>query len=138
MKVKMSVTQSCCTLCDPMDYSLLGSSSHGILQARVLEWVAISFSNLPAIRLPHCSWKVCECVCMLSCVQLFATPWTIACQPPLSIGISRQEYWSGLSFPSPEDLPNPRIEPASPVSPALAGIFFTTAPPGNDLPTTHA
>ena len=50
----------------------------------------------------------------LSCVRLCATPWTAACQAPLSMGFSRQEYWSGLPFPSPEDLPNPGIEPRSP------------------------
>ena len=50
----------------------------------------------------------------LSHVQLFVTPWTVACQAPLSMGISRQEYWSGLPFPSPGDLPDPRIEPGSP------------------------
>ena len=66
----------------------------------------------------------------LSHVQLFATPWTIACQAPLSLGFSRQEYWSGLPFPSPGDLPDPGIEPESFVSPALAGGFITTAPPG--------
>ena len=47
--------------------------------------------------------------------QLFETPWTVACQAPLSVGFSRQEYWSGLPFPSPGDLPNPGIEPGSPV-----------------------
>ena len=50
----------------------------------------------------------------LSCVQLFATPWTVACQAPLSMGFSRQDYWSGLPFPSSGDLPNPGIEPRSP------------------------
>ena len=59
-----------------------------------------------------------------------ATPWTTACQAPLSIGFSRQEYWSGLPFPFPGDLPDPGIEPTPPVSPALAGGFFTTAPLG--------
>ena len=71
--------------------------------------------------------------CMLShfsCVQLFATLWTVACQAPLSMGFSRQEYWSGLPSPPPGDLPNPGIEPISPASPALAGRFFTTEPPG--------
>ena len=63
----------------------------------------------------------------LSCVQLFAIPWTVAHQAPLSIGFSRQEYWSGLPFPSPGDLPDSRIKPTSP---ALAGGFFTTEPPG--------
>ena len=61
----------------------------------------------------------------LSCVQLFPTPWTIACQSPLSMGFPMQEYWSGLLFPSPGDLPDPGIEP-----PTLAGGFFTTEPPG--------
>ena len=66
---------------------------------------------------------------MLSCfspVQLFATPWTVACQAPLCVGFSQQEYWSGLPCPSPGDLPDTEIEPASFISPALAGGFFTT------------
>ena len=88
------VTQSCLTLCDPMDCRLPGSSVRGILQARVLEWVAISFS--------------------FSHVQLFGTPWTVAHQSPLSMEFSRQEDWSGLPFPSPGDLPDPRIKPRSP------------------------
>ena len=54
---------------------------------------------------------------MLSYVQLFVTPWTVAHQAPLPIGFIRQEYWSGLPFPSPGDLPDPGIEPTSPVSP---------------------
>ena len=58
------------------------------------------------------------------------TLWTIAHQAPLSVGFSRQEYWSGLLFPSLGDLANPGIEPEFPVSPALAGVFFTTEPPG--------
>ena len=49
----------------------------------------------------------------LSCIQLIATPWTVACQDPLSMGFSRQEYWSGLLFPSPGDLPDPGMEPGS-------------------------
>ena len=60
----------------------------------------------------------------------FATSWTIALHDPLSMGFSRHEYWSGLPFPSPGDLPNPGIEP---MSPALAGGFFTTEPPGKPL-----
>ena len=64
---------------------------------------------------------------LLSRVQLFATPWTVAYQAPPSVGFSRQECWSGLPFPSPGDLPNPGTEP---VSPALAGGFFTTEPSG--------
>ena len=76
------------------------------------------------------------CAQLLSCVQLLATPWTVAHQAPLSLEFSRQEYWNGLTFPPPGDLPNPGIEPASPVSPALAGGFFTTAPPGK--PSSHS
>ena len=59
----------------------------------------------------------------LSCIWLFETSWTVACQAPLSMGFSRQEYWRGLPFPSPRDLPNPQIEPVSPI---LADRFFTT------------
>ena len=62
--------------------------------------------------------------CELSHVQLFATPWTRAYQAPLSMRFSRQEYWSGLPFPSPGDIPHPGMEPESSVSPALAGEFF--------------
>ena len=62
--------------------------------------------------------------CVLSRVQLFGTPWTIARQAPLSMGSSRQEYWSGLPCPPPGDLLNPGIEPASPTSPVLTGGFF--------------
>ena len=67
--------------------------------------------------------------CMLSHVQLFATLWTVAHQAPLSMGFSRQEYWSGLTFPTLRDLPVPGIKSESVVSPALAGRFFTTVPP---------
>ena len=85
--------QSCPTLCDPTDSSSPGSPVPGILQARTLEWVAISFSN---------SWKWKVKVKSLSCVRLFVTPWTAAYQAPLSMGFSRQEYWSGLPLPSPK------------------------------------
>ena len=66
----------------------------------------------------------------LSRVQLFATPWTVAYQAPLSMGFSRQECWSGLPFSSPRDLPDPGIEPASPMSPALQVHSLSTEPPG--------
>ncbi|XP_060263209.1 dynein light chain Tctex-type 3 isoform X1 [Ovis aries] len=74
------------------------------------------------------------CMCMLSHfspVRLFVTPWTVAHQVPLSTGSPRQEYWSGLPFPSPGDLPAPGIEPTSLMSPALAGRFLPLVPPGN-------
>ena len=67
------------------------------------------------------------CACRLSHDQLFATPWTVDCQAPLSMEFFRQEYWSGLPFPPAGDLSYPRIKPMSPVSPALAGGFFTTS-----------
>ena len=67
---------------------------------------------------------------MLSRVSLFVTPWTVAYQALPSMEFSRQEYWNGLPFPSPEDLPDPGIEPMSLASSALAGRFFTTVPPG--------
>ena len=72
---------------------------------------------------------------VLSSIRLFATLWTVDRQASLSTGFSRQEYWSGLAFPSPGDLPNPAIEHVSLVSPALAGGFFKTVPPGK--PTIH-
>ena len=84
--------QSCLTLYDPTDGSPPGFAVPGILQARTLEWVAIPFSN---------AWKWKVKVKSLSCVRLLATPWTAAYQAPLSIGFSRQEYWSGLPLPSP-------------------------------------
>ena len=59
-------------------------------------------------------------VCVLSCVQLFETPWTVACQAPQSVVFSRQEHWNGFPFPPPGDLPDTGIKPESPVSPALA------------------
>jgi len=84
--------QLCPTLCDPRDGSPPGSPVPGILQARTLEWVAISFSN---------AWKWKNTVKSLSRVRLLATPWTAAHQASLSMGFSRQEYWSGLPLPSP-------------------------------------
>ena len=80
-------------LCDPIDGSPPGSPVPGILQARTLEWVAISFSN---------AWKWKVKVKLLSRVRLLATPWTVAHQAPPSMGFSRQEYWSGLSLSSPD------------------------------------
>ena len=84
--------QSCLTLCHPVDISPPGSAVPGILQARTLEWVAISFSNEGKCKVQ---------VKSLSHVRLFTTPWTSAYQAPLSMGFSRQEYWSGVPLHSP-------------------------------------
>ena len=140
-KVKVKA-QSCQTPSDPMGCNLPGSSVHGIFQARVLEWVAISFptgSSRPRDRTcvshivgrPFTVWATrevhrCEVLSRFSHIQLFVTLWTAACQALLSMGFSRQEYWSGLPCPSPGDLPHPGMEPESLMSPALAGGFFAT------------
>ena len=135
-----------------MDCSLPFFSAHGILQARILEWVAIigSFSrgifltqgwNLgsPALwtdsllsEIPLLTVKVK--VKSLSHVQLFATPWTVAYQASLSMGFSKQEYWSGLPFPSPGDLPNPGIKSGSP---ALEADALTSEPQGGPYYSTR-
>ena len=86
--------QSCPTLCDPIDGSPPGSPVPGILQVRT-EWVAISSSN---------AWKWKVKVKSLSRIWLLATPWTAAFQAPLSMGFSRQEYWSGVPSPSPNSI----------------------------------
>ena len=96
--------QSCPTLCDPIDGSPLGSPVPGILQARTLEWVAISFSN---------AWKWKVKVKLLSCVRLLVTPWTAAYQAASSMGFSRQEYWSGVPLPSLLKVPRPLQNEAS-------------------------
>ena len=88
----LKLLQSCSTLCDPIDGSPPGSAIPGILQARTLEWVAIFFSN---------AWKWKVKVKSLSRVWPSATLWTAALQAPPSMGFSRQEYWSGMPFPSP-------------------------------------
>ena len=85
--------QSCLTLCDPIDGSPPGSPVSGILQARTLEWVAICFSN---------AWKWKVKGKSLSHVRLLAIPWTAAHQAPLSMGFSRQKYWSRVPLPSPD------------------------------------
>ena len=83
--------QSCPTLCDPIDSSPPGSPIPGILQARTLEWIAISFSSAGKGKVK---------VKLLSRVRLLVTPWTAAHQAPPSMGFSRQEYWSGVPLPS--------------------------------------
>ena len=84
--------QSCPTLCNPIDSSPPGSPVPGILQARTLEWVAMSFST---------AWKWKVKMKLLNWVRLLATPWTAAYQTPPSLGFTRQEYWSGVPLPSP-------------------------------------
>ena len=95
MKVKSEseVAQLCPTVRDPMDCSLPGSSIHGIFQAKVLEWDAIAFSIFVMLLL---------LLSHFSLVQLCVTPEMAAHQAPLSLGLSRQEHWSGLPFPSPK------------------------------------
>ena len=86
------------------------------------------------MQLRKCKTHINTCISvllaqsLLSCVRLFVTPWTVAQQAPLSAGFPRQEYWSGLPFPSPGDLSDPGIEPKSLEAPALAGGFSTTVP----------
>ena len=103
--------QSCSTLCGPIDGSPPASPIPGILQARTLEWVAISFSNV---------WKWKVKVKLLSPVRLFATPWTAAYQALPSMGFSGQEYWSGVPLPSPSF---PLTFPNSLVNPSLGKDF---------------
>ena len=157
--------QSCLTLCDPLDCRPLGSSVHGILRSRILEWVAMPSSwgssssrdQTCLLCLLHCMWIflptgppgkpffllkdnknfplldtiVVAVVQLLSCVPLFPNSMDCSRQAPLS-WFSRQEYWSGLPFPSPGDLPNPGIQPTAH---ALAGRFFTDEPTGEHLDT---
>ena len=106
--------QSCSTLWDPTDGSPPGSPVPGILQARTLEWVAISFSN---------AWKWKVKVKSFRCVQLFETPWTAAYEAPLSMGFSRQENWSGLPLPSPTLLFNSALNNPVPYSSIPATLF---------------
>ena len=149
----MLVAQSFPTLCDRMDCSLPGSSDHIILQARILQGFAVPFSM--GSFWPR-DWTLISCIAgrflswiilsdsldgivadgikkkrkkakSLNCVQLFVTPWTVAYQAPLSMGFSRQAYWSGLPFPFPGNLPNPGTEPGSPT---LQADALPYKPPG--------
>ena len=106
--------QSCPTLCNPIDGIPSDSAIFGILQSRILEWVAISFSN---------AWKWKVKVKLLSRVWLFVTPWTAAHQGPLSMGFSRQEYWSGVPLPSPRGR---RIECSDWEEETAFGPFYRT------------
>ena len=116
--------QSCPTLCNSIDGGPPGSPVPGILQARTLEWVAISFSNTG-------KWKVK--VKSLSHVRLLATPWTAAHQAPPSMGFSRQEYWSGVPLPSPFIRRTPtKIKPCYVLSRVLLCDPMVT-PPGSSI-----
>ena len=133
VKCEVLVTQSCLTLCDSMDHSLPDFSVHGILQARILEWGAMhallqgifqTQGLIPHLLwFLHCRWSLYQ----WDTEETFTTPWSVALQAPLSVGFSRQAYWSGLPFPPPGDLPDPGIKP---VSAALAGRFLSVEPPG--------
>ena len=132
MRSESEVAQSCPTLCDPMGYSLSGSSVHEIFQARVLEWVAISFSrgssqsrDLNRVSCiagrgfyhldfpgPSGKSKRENYHVKVKVTSDSVTPWTV--QSMESMEFSRPEYWSGQLFPSPGDLPNPGIKPRSP------------------------
>ena len=132
---------------NPMDRGAWQGIVHGV--TRVEHSLASKPPPLPYHwrdwNLEHkASWAVlllyyifCWCVQSLSHVPLCVTPGTVTCQAPLSMGFSRQEYWSGLPFPPPEDLADLRIASEFPVSPALAGRFFTTEPPGKLITYWH-
>ena len=141
------VTQLCPTLCNRMDCSLPGSSVHGIIQARILELIAIPFSR--GSSWPR-DWTQVSCTAGIfftvwttreseshSVLSDSVTPWTVACQAPLSMEFSRQEYWNRLPFPSPKgdlptNLPNPGIEPRSP---ALQADSLPAEPQGKPTNT---
>ena len=99
-----------------------------------LRWeTKVCLTNLPCpMRWPF-ALTIIKCPQLLSHVRLFVTPWTVACQAPLTMGFPRREYWSRLPFSPPGDLPDPGIQPVSPASPALAGRFFTTEPLGKPI-----
>ena len=100
-------------------FSLLTAIQFYRLTSGCLSTICRTFGFLPVLG------RACAISCF-SRVQLFVTPWSVACQAPLSMGFSRQEPWNGLPCSLPGDLPNPGIKPASLASPALASRFFTT------------
>ena len=111
-------------------WGLLSSCCAGFSLQRLL---LLGSTGLGCAGFSSCSSQALVRARVLSHVQLFAPSWTIARQIPLPMGFSRQKYWNGLPFLPPGDLPDPGIEPASLESPALAGVFFTTAPPGKPI-----
>ena len=121
--------QSCPTLCNPIDGSPPGSPIPGILQARTLECVAISFSN---------AWKWKVKVKSLRRVWLLGTPWTAAYQTPPSMGFSRQEYWSGLPLPSPPTKESPLLSPDCQIFKITTSILVSIVTFPQSMPWLHA
>ena len=114
-----------------MDREAWRAAIHGVANSRTRpsDWTELNW-KLSEILMREVSVRKCLSLCVsmvshYSCAWLFVTLWTLTHQAPLSMGFSRQEYWSGLPFPPPGNLPDPGIEPASLMSPALAGRFFT-------------
>ena len=112
-----SLQYSC--LGNPRDRGAWWAAIYGVAQSQTQLMRLSSSSSINS--------KQCVCVCSGAELCLFSDPWTVASQASLSMGFSRQEYWSGLPFLTPGDLPNSGIEHASLASPALAGVFFTTS-----------
>ena len=105
----------------------LKKAAVSVLHIHVSEQSNASLAMTLSSHNPAAFWKGVCVLSHFSCVQFFVTPWTVAHQAPLSMGFSRQEYWSGFSCPPPGDLSYPGIKPASLMSPALAAEFFTTS-----------
>ena len=108
----------------------------GLSKVQVLSWHSITFSTFCWLK-QVTGQPTFTVLIRFSRVRLFVTPWTVARQAPLSMGFSRQEYWSGLPYLLPRDLPNPGMEPASLRSPHLAGGFFTTSTTWETLITEY-
>ena len=130
IRVETGLTGCALTVCYVA--SLLRSQSASVLAGVCSDWVM----ELAGV----CSDWAISILCArvlrsFSCVRLFVTPWTVACQAPLSMGFSRQEYRSGLPWPLPRNLPDPGIEAKSPAISHMAGGFFITEPPGPPIHT---
>ena len=109
---------------------LTQQTSQLLIRLKDKGWDAVFHPNRTCDGRQRQGTVVLSHVCVLSHIWLSVVPWTVARQAPPSMGFPREEYWGGLPFPSPGDLPDPGIEPTSPGSPALVGGFSTTAPPG--------
>ena len=118
VKSESEIAQSCLTLSDPKDYSLTGSSIHGIFQARVLEWGATACYKAPSLtsefKTKETPYFVTFCCVVTKSCPTLCNPMDCSLPGPFVHDFLRQEYWSGLPFPSPGDLPNPGIDPKSP------------------------